>query len=341
MGLDLPSGGHLTHGYYTWNSKTHQRKSVSATSIYFESLPYTVDEKTGLIDYERLADLAKTFKPDLIVCGGSAYPREWDYKRFREIADENGCLLMMDMAHISGLVATGEAENPFEYCDVVTTTTHKSLRGPRAGMIFYKKDERDFERKINDSVFPCLQGGPHEHQIAGIATQLKEVNTPAFKEYAHQIRLNAVALGNRLKEHGYKLVTDGTDNHLLLLDIRPNGLTGNKLEKVCDAVNITLNKNAIHGDRNAFAPGGVRIGTPALTTRGLKEKEFEQVADFLDRAIKISVDIQKASGKKLVDFVAAIPQNKDIETLRNDVSKFATQFPMPSFDIDEMKVKDI
>lgn len=197
MGLDLPSGGHLTHGYYSWNPTTLQKKSISATSIFFESLPYSVNAETGLIDYDRLADLAKTFKPDLIVCGGSAYPREWDYKRYREIADANGAILMMDMAHISGLVATGEALNPFEYCDIVTTTTHKSLRGPRAGMIFYKKDSRDFEKKISDAVFPALQGGPHEHQIAGIATQLLEVNTPEFKEYAHQIRLNAIALDRK------------------------------------------------------------------------------------------------------------------------------------------------
>lgn len=341
MGLDLPSGGHLTHGYYSWNPTTLQKKSISATSIFFESLPYSVNAETGLIDYDRLADLAKTFKPDLIICGGSAYPREWDYKRYREIADANGAILMMDMAHISGLVATGEALNPFEYCDIVTTTTHKSLRGPRAGMIFYKKDSRDFEKKISDAVFPALQGGPHEHQIAGIATQLLEVNTPEFKEYAHQIRLNAIALGNRLKSHGYKLVTDGTDNHLLLLDLRPNGLTGNKLEKVCDEVNITVNKNAIHGDRSAFTPGGVRIGTPALTTRGLKEADFEKVGDFLDRAIKISLDIQKEVGKKLVDFLAALPKNKDIEQLRHDVSVFATSFPMPGFNVDEMTVKEI
>lgn len=341
MGLDLPSGGHLTHGYYSWNPTTLQKKSVSATSIFFESLPYTVNAETGLIDYDRLSDLAKTFKPDLIICGGSAYPREWDYKRYREIADANGAILMMDMAHISGLVATGEAANPFEYCDIVTTTTHKSLRGPRAGMIFYRKDSREFEKKINDAVFPALQGGPHEHQIAGIATQLLEVNTPEFKEYIHQVRLNAVALGNRLKSHGYKLVTDGTDNHLLLVDLRPNGLTGNKLEKVCDAVNITLNKNAVHGDRSAFTPGGVRIGTPALTTRGLKESDFEKVGDFLDRAIKISLDIQKESGKKLVDFLAAVPKNKEIEQLRHDVSVFATSFPMPGFNVDEMTVKEI
>ena len=173
MGLDLPSGGHLTHGFYTYSKKEGTRKAVSATSVYFESLPYRVHPETGLVDYDQLRRDASLFKPALIICGGSAYSREWDYEQFRSIADENGSLLMMDMAHISGLVATGEQANPFDYCDVVTTTTHKSLRGPRAGMIFYKKDGRDFQTKINNAVFPSLQGGPHEHQIAGVATQLK------------------------------------------------------------------------------------------------------------------------------------------------------------------------
>ena len=182
MGLDLPSGGHLTHGFYTsiTTPEGKVRKAVSATSIYFESLPYAVRADTGLIDYDRLAEMASVYKPALLVCGGSAYPREWDYARFRAIASENGALLMCDMAHISGLVAAGEAANPFDVCDVVTTTTHKSMRGPRAGLIFYRKDARDFEKRIGNAVFPGLQGGPHEHQIAAVATQLKEVRSPAF-----------------------------------------------------------------------------------------------------------------------------------------------------------------
>jgi glycine hydroxymethyltransferase len=171
MGLDLPSGGHLTHGFYT-NVPGKARKAVSATSIYFESLPYKVRADTGIIDYDELEEMAAVYKPAMIVCGGSAYPREWDYARFRKIADANGALLLCDMAHISGLVAAGEAANPFAFADVVTTTTHKSLRGPRAGLIFFKKE---FEQRINGAVFPGLQGGPHEHQIAGVATQLKEV----------------------------------------------------------------------------------------------------------------------------------------------------------------------
>lgn len=182
MGLDLPSGGHLTHGFYTYNKAEGTRKAVSATSIYFESLPYRVHPDTGLIDYDQMEVNAALFKPAMIISGGSAYPREWDYARIRAIADANGSLMMVDMAHISGLVAAQEAANPFEYADVVTTTTHKSLRGPRAGLIFFRKDDRNFEGRINQAVFPALQGGPHEHQIAGVATQLKEVMTPEFKE---------------------------------------------------------------------------------------------------------------------------------------------------------------
>ncbi|CAM9894251.1 unnamed protein product, partial [Choristocarpus tenellus] len=245
MGLDLPSGGHLTHGFYTYSKKENTRKAVSATSVYFESLPYRVNPETGLIDFDDLARLAGLFKPAMIICGGSAYPRDWDYAMFRKIADDNGALLLCDMAHISGLVATEEASSPFEYCDIVTTTTHKSLRGPRAGMIFYKKDDRNFSPKINNAVFPALQGGPHEHQIAGIATQLKECMTPEFKEYIVQVKKNASACADELVSRGYTISTGGTENHLLLWDLRPMALTGSKMEKICDAVHITLNKNAV------------------------------------------------------------------------------------------------
>ena len=341
MGLDLPSGGHLTHGYYTYNPKTGVRKALSGSSIFFETLPYHVNAETGLIDYDELEKLANIYKPDLIVAGFSAYPRDVDYPRFRKIADSCGALLMMDMAHISGLVATGEAANPFDYCDIVTTTTHKSLRGPRAGMIFFRKDEREFEKKINDGVFPGLQGGPHDHQIAAIATQLKEVATPEFKEYCIQIKKNAKALAEAMMAKGYKLCTDGTDNHLILWDVRPLGLTGSKIEKVCDLINISLNKNTVHGDRSAQSPGGVRIGTPALTTRGLKEADFAKIADFLERVVKISLDVQAKAGKKLVDFVAALPANEDIPVLAKEVATFATSFPMPGFDTETMKYKDL
>ena len=230
---------------------------------------------TGLIDYDGLASTAAVFKPRLVVAGASAYPREWDYGRMREVADSVGAYLMTDMAHISGLVATGEADDPFRYSDVVTTTTHKSLRGPRSGIIFYRLHLKE---KIDFAVFPSLQGGPHNHQIAALAVALKESGTPEFKLYAQRIKANAAALAASLKKRGYTLATGGTDNHLVLWNVRELGLTGSKLEKLLERVSISVNKNAIHGDKSAVAPGGVRLGTPAMTTRGLTETDFDTVA---------------------------------------------------------------
>lgn len=340
MGLDLPSGGHLTHGFYTFSKADNQRKAVSATSIYFESLPYRVHPETGYIDYEQLKAQANLFKPAMIICGGSAYPREWDYAKFREIADENGSLLLCDMAHISGLVATGEADSPFKYADVVTTTTHKSLRGPRAGMIFFKRDERGFELKINNAVFPGLQGGPHVHQIAGIATQLKEVNSPAFKEYAKQVRANAQAMAGQLTKLGYTLATGGTENHLVLWDLKPQSLNGAKMQTVCDNCSITLNKNAVLGDKSALFPGGVRVGACALTTRGLKEADFAKVADFLAEAANIALKIQ-VTAKAGKEFEAAVKASPDVKALKVAVQTFITKFPMPGFDVETMRYKHI
>jgi glycine hydroxymethyltransferase len=322
-------------------------KKISATSIYFESLPYKLDPATGLIDYAKLEEKALDFRPKMIIAGGSAYPREWDYVRFKAIADKCGAMLMMDMAHISGLVAAGEASSPFAFCDVVTTTTHKSLRGPRAGMIFFRRgpkapkagaaapavaDVYDYEGPINQAVFPALQGGPHNHQIGALAVALRQVATPAFRVYAARVRANAAALGRALMAKGYKLVTDGTDNHLVLWDLRPLDLTGSKMEKVCDAAHITLNKNAVFGDASALAPGGVRVGAPAMTSRGLGTADFEQIAAFLARAADIALAVQAQTGKPLKDFLRALEGNAELAKLRTEVEAFAQSFPMPGFE---------
>merc|ERR1711866_24213 len=244
---------------------------------------------------------------------------------------EVGALLMADIAHISGLVATKQHPSPFEHCDVVTTTTHKSLRGPRAGMIFFKYSDayHHIKEMIDMAVFPGLQGGPHNHQIGALAAQLLEVNTPDFVEYSKQVVANSNALAEALKAKGHKLASDGTDNHLVLWDLRPHGLTGSKVEKVCEAASISLNRNAVHGDASALSPGGVRIGAPAMTTRGLKEDGFVKVAEFLDRVLQISLQIQKEKGKKLKDFEQGLKDCKDIEALRTDVQAFASALGYP------------
>ncbi|KAF6147920.1 hypothetical protein GIB67_014500 [Kingdonia uniflora] len=343
MGLDTPSGGHLSHGYYTPNGK-----KVSGASIFFESLPYKVNPQTGYIDFDKLEERANDFRPKILICGGSSYPREWDYARFRKIADKCGAVLLCDMAHISGLVAAKVCVSPFDYCDVVTSTTHKSLRGPRGGIVFYRKglkpkkrsqtqagynDQYDFEEKINFAVFPSLQGGPHNNHIAALAIALKQVATPDYQAYMQQVKKNAQALASALLRKKCRLVTGGTDNHLVLWDLRNLGLTGKNYEKVCEMCNITLNKSAIFGDNGAISPGGVRIGTPAMTSRGCLEADFETMADFLLKAAQITCIVQREHGKLQKDFLKGLQDNKDIVEVRNRVEAFASQFAMPGFDI--------
>jgi glycine hydroxymethyltransferase len=304
MGLDLPSGGHLTHGYYT------DKRKISATSIYFQSLPYQIDPNTGLIDYDELQKRARLFRPNCIIAGGSAYPRDWDYKKFKEICDEVGAYLLCDIAHISGIVATKNYNNPFDYADVVTTTTHKSLRGPRSGMIFCKKD---LSEKIDFAVFPSLQGGPHNNVIAAVAVALREAMEPNFNEYILNVLDNSKALASHMIEKGYTLSTGGTENHLMLIDLRDKKFTGSKAEYILEKVNISVNKNAIIGDKSALSPGGIRIGLCAMTTRGIGRNDCQKIAEFIDRAIIVGLSLQEGT-PKLIDF-----KNKvDEELLKND-----------------------
>ena len=316
MGLDLPSGGHLTHGFYT------SKKKVSATSKYYESLPYHLNTE-GYIDYDRLEQDAKNFKPRLIICGYSAYSRDIDYERFRKIADINNSYLLCDMAHFSGFVAAKELKNPFDFCDIVTSTTHKTLRGPRAGLIFFKKE---FQTQINNSVFPGMQGGPHEHQIAALAFQLKEVKTDNFKEYIKQVKKNAIKMADCLIKKDYKVISNGTENHLVLCDLKTKGITGSKIEKICEYVNISINKNSVPGDKSALSPGGIRLGSPALTTRGLKENDFEKVIEFIDRTVNIALKIQEKTGKSLKKFIVEFDNYSELKDIKNEINQFAEQF---------------
>lgn len=332
MGLDLPHGGHLSHGFMT------PKRRVSGTSIFFESMPYRLDESTGFVDYDMLEKSALLFRPKLIIAGASAYPRDFDYPRMRKIADSVGAFLMMDMAHISGLVAASVVADPFEYCDVVTTTTHKSLRGPRGGMIFYRKDPVlgvDLETAINNAVFPGLQGGPHNHTIGALAVCLQHAQSPEFKAYQKQVISNSKALASRLVELGYQLVSGGSDNHLVLVDLRPLGIDGARVEKILDISSITLNKNSVAGDKSALAPGGIRIGTPAMTTRGLKESDFIMVAELIHEGVEIARTAKsQAPGAKLKDFMDFVqspgfPFKDATSNLKRKVEALTSKFPMP------------
>ncbi len=290
LGLDLAHGGHLSHG-----------SPVNISGMWFKAESYQVKEETGMVDYEEMEAKAKACKPKLIVGGASAYSREWDYKRMREIADSVGAILMVDMAHPAGLIAAGLLENPVKYAHIVTTTTHKTLRGPRGGMILVGKDfenpwgiktpkgiTKTMGQLINSAVFPGVQGGPLEHVIASKAVAFGEALAPEFKAYQTQVKANAQAMASRFTELGYKIVSGGTDNHCMLIDLRTKfpDITGKKVENTLVQADITINKNMVPFDtRSPFSTSGIRVGTPAITTRGLKENEVVKVVDFIDRVI--------------------------------------------------------
>ena len=289
MGMDLASGGHLTHG-----------ARVNLSGKYYHSISYGVDPETGRIDYDQVEDMVRRYRPKLLVAGASAYPRAIDFKAFAEIAHKNGALLMVDMAHIAGLVAAGLHQNPVPYADVVTTTTHKTLRGPRGGMILCRAE---LAQKINKAIFPGTQGGPLMHIIAAKAVCFGEALKPEFVEYQKRIVKNAAALADELLAQGFDLVSGGTDNHLMLVDLRPMNITGKELEHRLDEVYITANKNTIPNDpQSPFVTSGIRLGTPAVTTRGFTEDDMRETA----KLIKLTATDFEASAEKIRERVTVL-----------------------------------
>ncbi len=278
MGLKLSSGGHLTHG-----------QSVSMTGKIWKQVPYEVDPKTEVLNYKEVERIAVAEKPDIIVAGFTAYPRAIDFKKFAAIAKKVGALLMVDMSHTAGLVAGGVYPSPFAYADIVTTTVHKTLRGPRSAMIFVRKDKREMDKKIDKTIIPGLQGGPHNNQIAAVAVALKEAATPAFKKYAQQVVKNAQALGVALEKKGWRVITGGTDSHLLLVDTwaQGKGVSGKEASDRLEKAGIIVNMNTIPQDpRGVMDPSGIRLGTAAETTRGKKEKDMKVIAEKIDSVLR-------------------------------------------------------
>ena len=298
MGLSLPYGGHLTHGW-----------KVSVTSKFYKSVQYTVRGDTGRFDYNQIEELAKKHKPKLIISGATAYPRAIDFEAFGRIAKSVGAFHLSDIAHISGLVVAGIHQSPVPHADIVSTTTHKTLRGPRGGMLLCKAEHAD---KVDRSVFPGLQGGPHMHTVTAVAVALAEADTPEFVAYAKQIVANAKRLAEKLMEHGFKLSSDGTDNHLILIDLRNKNIPGKKFAKALDRARIETNYNTIPGDpAPPFNPSGLRIGAPAISTRGMKEPQMELIAGFM---AKVAENIDNESV---------------IEQVGKEVLLLCSQFPVP------------
>ncbi len=297
MGMRLDHGGHLTHGH-----------KVSFTGKLFNAVQYGVNKETELLDYDEIEKIALEAKPKVIVCGTTAYPREIDFKAFHKIAKEAGAISMADIAHIAGLIVGGVHQSPFPYMDVVTTTTHKTLRGPRGAMIMCKEK---FANAIDEAVFPGMQGGPHDHVTAAMAVAFGEAQKPEFKDYAEQVVKNAKTLAESLMENGFRLVTGGTDNHLMVVDLRNKSITGKEAETVLDSAGISVNKNTIPFDpRKPFDPSGIRIGTPTVTTRGMKEEEMRQIGNFITEAIDSKGD------------------RKNLEQIQQRVKELCQTFPV-------------
>jgi glycine hydroxymethyltransferase len=302
--------------------------------MFYTSHPYAVRPDTNLLDYDAILERAVEVKPKVIIAGSSAYPRHWDYSKMRRIADTVGAYLVTDMAHIAGLVAAGVSPDPFEYSDVVTTTTHKSLRGPRSALIFSRSS---LSERVNKAVFPGLQGGPHNAQIASVAVALKEAAGSEFREYSREVVSNAKILSEKLIDRGMKLVTNGTDNHLMLWDARPLGISGSKLERVLELCGVTVNKNTIFGDKNARVPGGVRIGVGAITSRGMGGADMEKIASFLCRGAQIGGAVQReCEGEgggtekvSLAEFTRKCETRGDVKSLGKEVAEFCANFGLP------------
>lgn len=331
MGQALTAGGHLTHGH-----------SVSATGIYYKTIQYGVDPtKPRLFDYEAIKKMAIQYKPKLIWVGATAYPLKFEYEKFAEIADEVGAYLVADIAHVSGLIAGGVHPSPVKYVHIITTTTHKTLRGPRGAMIMVTekgiKKDPDLPQKINKAVFPGLQGGPHDNQTAALAAALDEASRASFKKYAAQIVKNAKTLAKVLADGGLKLVGGGTENHLILVDLSETLGIGNGVfaEKALDLVNLTANKNTVPGEQSTpFYPSGIRLGTPAATTRGMKEKEMKVIGETILAVIEIlkksNLPVEKEEKKKILpSLIKKLEKNKEIVRLRAKIKKLALRFPLP------------
>eukprot|EP00915_Cephaloidophora_sp_WS-2016_P003469 GHVH01004645.1.p1 GENE.GHVH01004645.1~~GHVH01004645.1.p1 ORF type:complete len:339 (+),score=37.11 GHVH01004645.1:510-1526(+) len=336
MGLALPDGGHLSHGF-----ATPKDPKFTAGAAFYQCKPYHVNAESGVVEYEELKRSVCEFKPRLLIAGASAYARKLEWKWFREAADLVGAYLLVDMAHISGLIAAEQHASPFPYADVVTTTTHKSLRGPRSAMVFVNHTRLGAEvaEQVHKGVFPGVQGGPHNHQIAALCTQLKEVMTDGFREYQSNVVNNCRYFAQLMTERGYVLVSGGTDTHLMVVNTKlSRGVTGSKVEYIAELCNVSLNKNTVPGDASPLSPSGIRIGTPAMTSRGCREGDMQTIVEVLDDIIELTAEIQRSLGanqslKSFKEKVHAGGCSDQLAQIRQRVVGFSRNFRMPGSDL--------